>query len=152
MGQGTESCGGYDLDFDEYDDDSLMDGMWTQKNGSRISVTKMTEGHLKSTIKMCERLARSATFTNERDKWNEWVDVLETELSRRVVTTPKPVKSKPAVIQPARGSKKWMVCHCGKHYQARVADLKRGWGLSCGKSCAAVRREFGRPAAKPRDK
>jgi len=45
-------------------------------------------------------------------------------------------------------SKVWMVCHCGEEYQAREADLKRGWGYSCGKSCAAIRRDFGRPKAK----
>lgn len=150
MGQGTESCGGYDLDYDEYDDDSLIDGMWTQKNGTRISVTKMSTSHLESTSRMCERLARSATFTSERDKWEQWVDIFDTELSRRVKEA-KPKKEKVGVAKPSRGAKQWMVCHCGKHYQARLADLKRGWGLSCGKSCAATRREFGRPAAKPRD-
>ncbi len=41
-----------------------------------------------------------------------------------------------------------MVCHCGETYEAREADLKRGWGYSCGKSCAAIRRDFGRPKAK----
>lgn len=29
------------------------------------------------------------------------------------------------------------VCACGKHFQAREADVKRGWGKSCSKSCAA---------------
>lgn len=40
-----------------------------------------------------------------------------------------------------------MVCWCGTQYVARSADLKRGWGLSCNKSHAAIRRDFGRPAA-----
>lgn len=44
-----------------------------------------------------------------------------------------------------------MQCHCGLIYQARSADLKRGWGLSCSKSCAAIRRDFGRKPAKQID-
>lgn len=31
-------------------------------------------------------------------------------------------------------------CQCGRKYTARKADLKRGWGLSCSKTCAAIRR------------
>lgn len=52
-----------------------------------------------------------------------------------------------APTAPARGVKVNMRCHCGKHYQARKADILRNWGLSCSKRCAAIRREFGRPAA-----
>ena len=32
-------------------------------------------------------------------------------------------------------------CACGTVYAARKADLDRGWGMSCSKSCAAKRRE-----------
>ncbi len=28
-------------------------------------------------------------------------------------------------------------CHCGKVFEARTADVKRGWAKSCSKSCAA---------------
>lgn len=42
-----------------------------------------------------------------------------------------------------------MKCHCGAIYYARTADLKRGWGYSCSKRCAAIRRDFGRKRAKP---
>lgn len=38
-------------------------------------------------------------------------------------------------------SKIQMTCVCGKEYQAREADLKRGWGKSCSKSCASKKRE-----------
>ncbi len=34
-----------------------------------------------------------------------------------------------------------MTCSCGKEYEARQADLKRGWGKSCSKSCASKKRE-----------
>jgi hypothetical protein len=40
-----------------------------------------------------------------------------------------------------------MICHCGEHYFAREADLKRGWGYSCDKSCSAKRRDFSLPKA-----
>lgn len=33
-----------------------------------------------------------------------------------------------------------LVCHCGQIYSTRIADLRRGWGYSCSKSCAATRR------------
>jgi hypothetical protein len=31
-------------------------------------------------------------------------------------------------------------CKCGTVYFAREADLKRGWGKSCSKRCAALKR------------
>ena len=31
---------------------------------------------------------------------------------------------------------------CGNTYEAKVSDLKRGWGVTCCKSCAAVVREL----------
>ena len=33
-----------------------------------------------------------------------------------------------------------MTCHCGKKYTARKSDVLRGWGKSCSKHCAAVKR------------
>jgi hypothetical protein len=33
-----------------------------------------------------------------------------------------------------------MTCKCGTVYEAREADVKRGWGKSCSKSCAAKKR------------
>lgn len=35
--------------------------------------------------------------------------------------------------------------NCGKIYDARSADIKRGWGLTCGKKCAAEKREKSKP-------
>lgn len=32
-------------------------------------------------------------------------------------------------------------CRCGKQFQARTADVKRGWGKFCSKSCKAVEQE-----------
>ena len=33
------------------------------------------------------------------------------------------------------------VCWCGKHFNARPADIKRGWAKACSKSHAAIARE-----------
>ncbi len=44
-----------------------------------------------------------------------------------------------------------MVCRCGTEYEARQADLDRGWARSCDKSCAAKRRDYGGKAAKRAD-
>ena len=30
-----------------------------------------------------------------------------------------------------------VTCECGKVFEARPADIKRGWAKSCSKSCAA---------------
>lgn len=149
MGQGTESCGGYDVYYDEYDGDNICSGYWTMRDGTRIHVSKMKLSHLRNTKRMVENLAASATFTSEQEKWEAWIDVLEKEISSRsrcdnlkVVKTPKESVSKP------RGKMATMICWCGKEYLAREADLKRGWGLSCCKSHSSIRRDFGRPAAK----
>ena len=40
-----------------------------------------------------------------------------------------------------RGKKVKCVCACGVEFLAREADIKRGWAKSCGKSCAAQKRE-----------
>ena len=48
---------------------------------------------------------------------------------------------------PSRGITQTMKCHCGGLYEARKADLKRGWALSCSKSCAAARRTYRKPKA-----
>ena len=45
-----------------------------------------------------------------------------------------------------------MICHCGAKYLARESDLSRGWARSCSKSCAAIRRDFGRKAGVRADK
>ena len=49
----------------------------------------------------------------------------------------------------SRHKKIEMICHCGCLYEARAPDLKRGWGLSCSKSCASIRRKYGKPKGKP---
>lgn len=41
-----------------------------------------------------------------------------------------------------RGARVTRACDsCKQQYQARVADVKRGWGLTCSKACASKERE-----------
>lgn len=146
MGQGTESCGGYDVDHCDYED-GLATGVWTQRNGAGIKVTSMSLQHLKNAKRIAQVKAQCATFTDEADMWNEWVDLFDREIYSRPQVATK--TTAPKIIKPVRGTKVDMICHCGVRYQARQADLNRKQGLSCSKRCAAIRREFGRPAAKP---
>jgi hypothetical protein len=42
-----------------------------------------------------------------------------------------------------RGAKVQRICkHCGGLFMARVADVKRGWGRFCSKSCKASHQEY----------
>ena len=146
MGQGAESCGGYEIEYNPYEE-NLSTGLWEQRNGSLISPSDMTISHLKNTKRICNDLASTASFSCEADKWMEWVEIFNDEIYLREGSRKKAKPSKPA--QPQSGSKTKMKCHCGKAYNARNADLKRGWAKSCSKRCAAIKREFGRPDGKP---
>lgn len=155
MGQGAESCGGYEVDYDPYYEElNNHEPSWTMKNGVSIPISNMTKQHLRGAIRVAENASRTASFSCDSEKFDEWVDVLTNELDGRNVNDKKPsiqkstienVKSK---FEP-RGVKQQMKCHCGNVYSARKADIKRGWAKSCSKSCAATRREYGRPPAKP---
>jgi hypothetical protein len=145
MGQGTDSCGGYDVEYDAYEE-GLDSGLWTQRDGRSIPLSQMTVQHMKAAQRLCRNMALAATFTCEEDKWNAWVDAFENEIDTR--SEPPKVAVKAVKAAPVRGTTVRMICHCNAEYDARQADLKRGWGLSCSKRCSAIRREFGRPAAK----
>ena len=149
MGQGTESCGGYDVDYDEYDE-GLSTGMWTQRNGSQIHISKMTVSHMQGARRVAESAARRANFTCDIEKFEAWVDAFDDEISRRggEVERAPAVYVDGSVKKETRGAKAQMQCHCGGFYLAREADLERGWGLSCSKRCASIRRDYKRPAAK----
>lgn len=154
MGQGTDSCGGWESEYDEYEE-NLTTGTWITRDEGEIHVSKMTLKHLKGARRRCEMMAKTSNFTSDIWKWEDWVRIFDEEIHKRDL---EPLKiTKPEAIIPrregqvqfkARGAKVKMLCFCGVAYDARIADLKRGWGLCCGKSCAAIRREFGRPAAK----
>lgn len=82
MGQGTESCGGYDIEYDPYEED-LADGYWHMKNGRRIHITKMASSHIRNARRLAERAAVCANFSCEEDKWNAWVEAFDDELASR---------------------------------------------------------------------
>lgn len=146
MGQGTESCQGYDMDYDPYDE-GLEVGEWTTKGGGSIRVSDMTLRHLRNARQLAIRNKREANFTDQAEKWEGWVDIFDREIAARERVAPSLPKLTKAP-KPVRGTKVTMICHCGQEYEARLADVKRGQGLSCSKSCAAIRREYGRPPAK----
>lgn len=166
MGQGAESCGGYEVDYDPYED-NMPGGLWVMRDGRTISVDKMSDRHIRNSIRLCRQLAECATFSSEADKWSDWERLLEEELYCRMakkgdskmkssavkvcqkaesVSVEKEVKK----AAPQRGAETLMICHCGKEYVAKNTALRRGWGLSCNKSCAKARTMNNLPAAKPK--
>ena len=160
MGQGTESCGGYEIEFDPYDEVE-SDGfrVWHGRCGS-IEVCKMEDGHIENAIRTCKKLADRETFDFDREKWLGWIDNFEDELSHRAETdgriprkkqqsraTKRKNRTPPKKLIIQSGTHQKMKCYCGRVYTAKTADLKRGWGLSCCKRCAAIRRKYGSPAA-----
>lgn len=158
MGQGADDAdaAGWAHEVDDAYETGLITGTWTQRDGAPIKVANMTLKHLYGARRVAERARDRACFTNIQELWQSWVDLFDDEIflrERKVQAqhTPKaaPASTEPkAAPQAPRGKMQWMKCHCGTEYQARTADVKRGWGLSCSKRCAAIRRDFGRPAAK----
>jgi len=135
MGQGAESCGGYDVEYDEYEE-LIADGMWTQKNGDAIHVTEMDSRHIKNTIRLCKGLSLSSDFSCDSEKWDDWVEIFENELSGR--DAHKPTSVGPLrVANDVRGKTVERTCKCNSKFMARQADINRGWAKSCSKSCAA---------------
>jgi len=46
------------------------------------------------------------------------------------------------IFNAQRGAKQKVKCRCCKEeFEARVADVKRGWGKYCSKSCKAIKQE-----------
>ena len=149
MGQGTDSCGGWEVDYDPYDE-LLADEIWTTKHGQQIKVCDMTKSHLWGAKSVAEMAAETASFECDEEKWLDWVGVFESELSRRGLPLSRPpaIYTNPGAVKKTRGKKSRMLCHCGVEYDAKVADINRGWGLSCSKSCSARRKKLNLKPAK----
>lgn len=145
MGQGAESCGAYESAYDPYED-GVGCGIWTQRDGTQINIEDMSVKHLRGAMFVAQRAAQRAIFSDEEHLWNDWVSVLLSEIGRRESKTNK--NHKQAVKIKPRGKVVEMVCHCGAEYKARAADIDRGWGMSCSKRCAAIRRKYKKPPAK----
>lgn len=143
MGQGSDSCGGWEIDSD-FVDEILENGIWIQRDGTHVPVDKMTSTHIKNSIPYAKRMAKNANFSYTTQQWDEVIDMLENELNSRSITR-HITKEYSGDKAKSRGEKVKMRCHCGNSYSARSADLKRGWGFSCSKRCAAIRRKYGRP-------
>lgn len=157
MGQGTDSCGGWEDEYDVYYEElHSSNPRWTTRDGESIAVSAMTLKHLYGARSVARRASANANFSCEEDKWDAWVEIFDGEIFRREASEAKQAVTSQAgnlvkkmvVHRVSRGAKVDMICHCGTEYKAREADLARGWGLSCSKACAAIRREFGRPAGK----
>lgn len=146
MGQGAESCNGYEVLFDPHDE-YLEQKIWTQRDGTTIHVSKMTVTHLKNVYRHVERLFFQAHTVEDKEQWDSWMDIFSAEMKKREKSTIQSCTPAPKAPTVARGKKQQMICHCGAEYTAREADLQRGWSLSCSKRCAAIRRDYGRPAA-----
>jgi hypothetical protein len=109
----------------------------------------MTDRHIRNSARMCESLSKASNSSSDSEKWDSWVSIFEEEIWRRsnkkksptMAARKVPVKQTPKTI----GSTVKLKCHCSAIYNPRVADLKRGWGLSCCKRCASIKREYGRP-------
>lgn len=138
----VEDAGGYESEYDPWYE-GLATGHWTQKDYSQIHISKMSKSHMRNCIRLCENAKLRETFECEMDKWQDWIDLFVSELASRPTSPGKPEHPR----NKQRGQTRRMKCHCGTEYDARIADLNRGWARSCSKRCAAIRREFGRPAA-----
>lgn len=164
MGQGTESAGGYEIVYDPYGyDESNGFTVWHGKDCD-YRVNEMSDSHIKRAIKLCRKLSIEASFSCDSEKWEDWINVFESELGasyrpilkrssavnrgkngngkRKVKSIKKAIKDGLITVGTVN-----MMCHCGAEYKAKAADLKRGWALSCSKRCAAIRRDYGRNEA-----
>lgn len=91
MGQGAESCPGYELEYDPEDD---LDWVFEQARKNKVT-PKISPNEQPTT--------------------------------------------QPTTPQKTRGRKVEKSCkECGEKHTVRVADLNRGWGLFCSKSCKAT--------------
>ena len=137
MGQGSDSCGGHEVEYDEYEG-LLGDGVWSGKDGQTYRITKMENSHLKSCIRVCKNLSRAASFSCDSEKWDDWVRIFEDELERRPSPQHNQTKIGSArVADDPRGKTVERTCRCKSKFMARQADINRGWAKSCSKSCAA---------------
>jgi hypothetical protein len=87
-----------------------------------------------------ERDCREWEAENRREK-SSFKEAVKAEVKMQLKNArPKYFKESIKTRPPSRGETQTMKCHCGALYEARTADIKRGWAFSCSKSCAAVRR------------
>ena len=97
-----------------------------------------------------EEAERDLEEIRENERWKESIfnAKVKAEVKKQIKnTTPNFLKSTLENRFPPRGKTQTMKCHCKNLYEARTADLKRGWAMSCSKSCASIRRAYGKSKA-----
>jgi len=104
---------------------------------AEMALTFMSEcdGSYKATMELCGKLSLIAKMATCDDYWHEQVErgVSRAEFKIEAINiSPKIVASKP------RGNFTEVTCRCGTKFKARPADIRRGWGKSCSKSCAQL--------------
>ena len=98
----------------------------------------------------CEEVERDLREIRESKRWEESIfdAKVKSEVKKQLKnSTQNLIKATLKNRFYSGGATKPMKCHCGNVYEARKADLKRGWAMSCSKSCAAARREYRKPKA-----
>jgi hypothetical protein len=76
----------------------------------------------------------------------EWCLANVVTTKEEIAKTPKPRLN--AYSKRAEVAAVDMICHCGAYYTTTRKNLKRGWGLSCCRKCAARRVKFFLPPGK----
>ncbi len=86
-------------------------------------------------IEEAERDCREMEFERNRKRSNE--------RSRIAAEVRKQLRARGIEKQPIIGVKVDVNCkNCGKHFEARKADVQRGWGKFCSKSCKASKQAY----------
>ena len=63
MGQGAESCGGYDIEYDPYDENESQGFSVWQGKGFEYDVCKMSDDHIRNAIALCGRMSATSSFS-----------------------------------------------------------------------------------------
>ena len=127
--------------------------IWVDKTKTKHKIKNMSNKHIQNCIKFLEK----SNFNEEIIQG--YLESFEKELKHRKENNINIIKRNGSLLSDKAGRKltkafkklseeDWdnlpskvnMKCACGNEYQTRKADLKRGWGLSCSKSCSAKRK------------
>lgn len=130
--------------------------IWVDKNNQEHKIKNMSNKHIQNCINLIEKSKENS------EAFEEYLEIFKKELQyrnennihiekrnnslifkdnkhvgRKLTKAFKNLKEEDWDLMPSSVK---MLCACDKEYQARKADLKRGWGLSCSKSCSAKRK------------
>lgn len=128
--------------------DDLESGVWSGRD--RIyRIEDMSASHLDRVANLCYRMSLCASCTSIASTWRYLSRTFRAESAEKcrkvaIVSRGAALKVKlPQTPTVPRGARMERVCTCGNKFTARVADVKRGWGKYCGKSCAAKNNKAG---------